>query len=541
MTARKSILVFCAILLMLSGCAVRPPEFPVRESPLIRVGLLDGAETVDFTASEDFTITDPEGRRLYSGRRGDRWRAEVVQSIPGQAVYRLVACTVQDKGAARGKARDVERAGFRTEIRPVGRSLMAGERVVAANRLYRVYLKEAFETREQAEWFRDRIWDVQHTTVVRLKVKSALGMIRLTHVETGRSIQSMEALGVRGAPVTLLNVPVGRGFHWEHLEDRSYPEAIRFELGLDGQLTVINVIPLETYVQGVVPSEMPEGFPMEALKAQAVAARGKALGGWGVTHQADPYDVCATVHCQVYSGLSRRNSKTDDAATATAGLVMWSDGRICDSIFGAVCGGHTEDVDKAWGGGACSYLVGNFDGPDRLKRYGPLSVEQNAKQWIETSPPAYCNSVLRNVPEAMEYTKKYFRWSVELTQDALRKALSERSIDVGEVLDLIPEERGVSGRIIRLGIVGAEGRTHINGELNIRRALSETTLWSSCFTVSRIMNPDSIPRAFVLKGAGWGHGVGMCQTGAAVMAMSGRSFRDILTHYYRGIEIKRLY
>lgn len=351
----------------------------------------------------------------------------------------------------------------------------------------------------------------------------------------------MHSLAILNASVTLLDIPVGKGFHWEHRENQEYPEIVQFELGLDGKLVVVNCVPIETYVQGVVPSEMPEGFPLEALKAQAIAARGKALGGWGVIHQADPYDVCATVHCQVYSGLSKRNPKTDLAVKATAGLVMWSDGKICDSIFGAVCGGHTEDVDKAWGGSPYSYLVGDYDGPETLKQYGPLTVEDNVRKWIENSPPAYCNSAGINVPEALEYTKKYWRWEVELTQDRVRQALRKQSIDVGPVLNMIPEERGVSGRIIRLRIVGAGGETRINGELNIRRALSETTLWSSCFIVRSISDQEPIPEAFILKGAGWGHGVGMCQTGAAIMALNKKSYRDILRHYYEGIEIKRLY
>jgi len=220
---------------------------------------------------------------------------------------------------------------------------------------------------------------------------------------------------------------------------------------------------------------------------------------------------------------------------------MWSDGKICDSIFGAVCGGHTEDVDKAWGGNPYSYLVGKYDGPGRIKKYGPLAVESNVKRWIENSPSAYCNSVRRRVPEALNYTKKYFRWEERKIQAEIHQALLKRSINVGEVLDLVPEERGVSGRIIRLKIVGTEGDAYVNGELNIRRALSETTLWSSCFIVKTVAGEDSVPDTFILKGAGWGHGVGMCQTGAAVMAHSGKSYKAILRHYYEGIEIKRLY
>jgi len=541
LTLKKLLLNGILGIMILVGCGIKPPPVPMRISPTIRVGLLDNIDSIKFTTDRNFKIIGPEGKVITSEKHRSTWRAEVVQSIPGRAIYRLSAFTSSDKGAARRKAKELEKYGLKTEIRPIGRPLMVGNRVVATNRLYRVYLMKGFENRTDAQSYRDRIWDVQHTTVVKQKVKSALGMIRLTHLKSGKSVQSMQSLSIQGSPVTLLDIPVGAGFHWEHHENRAYPELIQFELGLDGKLIVINQIPLETYVQGVIPSEMPQGFPLEALKAQAIAARGKALGGWGVIHQADPYDVCATVHCQVYSGLSRRHPNTDRAARETAGQVMWADGKICDSIFGAVCGGHTEDVDKAWGGNPYAYLVGKFDGPGRIKKYGPLTVESNVRRWIENSPSAYCNSVRRRVPEALDYTKKYFRWEDRKTQVEIQQALQKRSIHVGQVLDLIPKERGVSGRIIRLKIVGTEGEAFVNGELNIRRALSETTLWSSCFIVKTVVGMDGIPDAFLFKGAGWGHGVGMCQTGAAVMALSGKSYREILKHYYDGIEIKRLY
>ncbi|MBN1664341.1 MAG: SpoIID/LytB domain-containing protein, partial [Deltaproteobacteria bacterium] len=288
-------------------------------------------------------------------------------------------------------------------------------------------------------------------------------------------------------------------------------------------------------VEGVIPSEMPSGFPLEALKAQAVAARGKVLGAWGVIHQTDPYDVCARVHCQVYSGLSKCDPRTTRAARETAGIVMYSDGKMVDAIFCGVCGGHTEDVDLAWGGKAYDYLKGTFDGPNSMKKYGPLHIEENARRWIDDNPEVFCNANQHTVPAALDYTKKYFRWEVRLTPDEIRNALSKRKIEIGDVLDLIPLERGVSGRIIRLKVVGSEGERIIRGELNIRQALSTTTLWSSCFYVRQ---EDC---QFILKGAGWGHGVGMCQTGAAIMALGGKKFHEILKHYYRSVELKRLY
>jgi SpoIID/LytB domain protein len=343
--------------------------------------------------------------------------------------------------------------------------------------------------------------------------------------------------------MTFFEVPVGIGYHWEHQEEsRSYSGTIQIGLDNDGQLAVINILPIEKYLSGVVPSEMPSGFPLEALKAQAVSARSKTLANLGLVHRNDPFDVCADVHCQVYSGLTNRSASAERAVMETAGLVLWKDHKICDAIYGSVCGGHGEDSDKAWGAQPKSYLQGRYDGPHPLKRYGSLSSEERARLWIDNNPPAYCNTTQGWTLDAMEYTKKYFRWEIILKQDEVKNSLqSFAGKDLGTVLDLMPLERGVSGRITKMRIVCEKDTLIVQGELNIRKALSSSTLWSSCFYALKRTNADGIPAEFVLKGAGWGHGVGMCQTGAATLALKGEPFDQILKYYFSGIRIRRIY
>ena len=287
---------------------------------------------------------------------------------------------------------------------------------------------------------------------------------------------------------------------------------------------------------------MPDGFPLEALKAQAVAARSEVLAKLGRAHSGDPFDVCADVHCQVYSGLSKRAKSTDQAVRETAGLVLWHDDRIASAFYSAVCGGHTEDAGNVWGGRTAPYLHGRLDGPDRADRFGPLTDESNVRRWIDASPQVFCNTMSEQIPKVLDYTKKYVRWEVQTTQGELRQTILDKTgRDVGDIVELCALERGVSGRIIRLEIKGTEGSLTIGPELAIRKALSASTLWSACFYVKKEELSGGIPGAFVIRGAGWGHGVGMCQTGAAMMALERNTFDAILKHYYRGVAIRRLY
>ncbi len=532
---------FGLILLFLSGCAVQPPS-PRKIEPRIKVGLLWGIDSTEFSVDGSFRITSYDGTFIARGVRGKRWRAEVKTTVPGRLIYMLVAGSMSSRATAKSAAKKINKMGFKTFIQPVGELLRIGGRIVSDNRSYRIYIKKAFENEEAAKSYRDSIWNRLETFVVRQAIRKPKGKIILTNLDDGQEFESSRPILIKGASVTIYNVPVGTGYHWEHLENRTYPETICFQLDNEGKLTVINILPLEEYLQGVVPSEMPDSFPLEALKAQAVAARSEVLAKFGIVHRTDPFDVCADVHCQVYSGLSRKSPLTDRAVRETRGLVLWEKGKVCNAVYSAVCGGHGEDADKVWGGQPQSYLRGEFDGSGRLRRYGSLTDEKNLKRWIDANPPAYCNTSLGKVPRALEYTKKYFRWEVNYTQEELKQILEKNTgQNIGSILDLIPLERGISGRIILLRVLGTEGEFTIKGELKIRKAFSNNTLWSSCFYVSKKRGRNRIPEEFILKGAGFGHGVGMCQTGAAVMALRGRKFNEILKHYYKGVHIKKLY
>ena len=285
---------------------------------------------------------------------------------------------------------------------------------------------------------------------------------------------------------------------------------------------------------------MKADFPLEALKAQAVTARGFTLSKLGKQHLLAPFDICDDVHCQAFSGITNSTPKTDQAVRETAGKVLMYQRQICETFYHGVCGGHTEDNENIWQGTPRRYLRGVFDLPkDKISVSNDfLLQENNVQRWVDEFPIVNCNIYNIELPDYLEYSKKYFRWEIEYTQSELSQIIREKTgHNVGEILNIIPGERGTSGRLKKIRIIGTRKSINIEKDLNIRKALSSNYLYSSCFFVEQYDNG----RLFKIKGAGWGHGIGMCQTGAAVMALKGKNYTEILSHYYRGTNIHSLY
>ncbi len=295
-----------------------------------------------------------------------------------------------------------------------------------------------------------------------------------------------------------------------------------------GMLSLINVVDLQAYVRGVVCGEVSPRYPAEALKAQAVAARSEALFKRG-RHSADGFDLCAEEHCQAYLGVCDQ-PEIAAAVEATRGQIMTYNGRPINAVYHANCGGHTDSSRDIWGGDDVPYLRGVSDlvsGKD--SDYSKDDARLRA--YLTGAPAVYCRQ-----PELEDWA--HFRWVRTLTRAQIEKSLADM-VNVGEVIDLRPLQRGVSGRITRLEVVGKAGSSILAPELVIRLALGK--LPSSAFVVDRYCDQGGRAVVFVLWGAGRGHGVGMCQAGAAGMAKSGRTYREILGKYYPDTQIETIY
>ena len=377
----------------------------------------------------------------------------------------------------------------------------------------------------------------------------------------------------------LLDVTIGINFHWERKEDQRFLGSLKIIVE-NKKLTGINVINVEDYLTSVISSEMSATASLELLKAHAVISRSWLLAQiqknkeitethadysaftqteeelirWYDREDHTRFDVCADDHCQRYQGITRASTDiVKQAIAATRGQVLTSDGKICDARFSKCCGGAFEEFQYCWEDIKYPYLAKQRDyrtenGKADNGTLPDLTREVEADRWIRTSPKAFCNTTDKKILSQVlnnydQETTDFYRWKVEYTQDELSKLIKERSgIDYGQIIDLIPVARGTSARLWKLKIVGSQRTLTIGKELEIRRTLSPSHLYSSAFVVDKEdISPEGIPGRFILTGAGWGHGVGLCQIGAAVMGEQGYKYDAILLHYYIGANIDKLY
>ena len=372
------------------------------------------------------------------------------------------------------------------------------------------------------------------------------------------------------ASFSLYDVTIGINFHWERQETQHFNGTLKLVVD-EGKITAINILPAEDYLISVISSEMNATSSPEFLKAHAVISRSwllaqiekrKAMSKhdngffsfiktdteyirWYDREDHTIFDVCADDHCQRYQGITKASNKNVvEAVKATQGQVLMYKNCICDARFSKCCGGVSEVFDTCWEEKNYPYLSdtkeeGSF--PD-------LTQESEAEKWIKSTPDSFCYTHDKNIISQIlnnydQETTNFYRWKVRYTQEELAELIrSNTKNDYGKIVDLIPVERGKSGRICKLKIVGTEKTLIIGKELEIRRTLSPTHLFSSAFIVEKgETDAEGIPAWFELTGAGWGHGVGLCQIGAAVMGEQGYNYNEILLHYYKGADIRKLY
>ena len=347
----------------------------------------------------------------------------------------------------------------------------------------------------------------------------------------------------QGASFTLKDVVIGIGFHWERKEEQTFCGALLLKME-EGQVRAINVVPVETYLTSVISSEMSANASLELLKAHAVISRSwlmvmmegrrkkeegrcqqptasyheqlseNSIIRWYDSEAHTGFDVCADDHCQRYQGITRQsNPQVVEAIEATRGLVLTYEGKICDARFSKCCGGMTEVFESCWENIRHPYLVAKED------------------PYCNTKDKRILSQVLNNYDQE---TVDFYRWDVHYTTDELSELVGRKSgIDFGRILDLVPMQRGASGRIISLKVVGEKRTLTVGKELEIRKWLSESHLYSSAFEVEKTAD------GFILHGKGWGHGVGLCQIGAAVMGDQGIPYDEILTFYYPHAELTK--
>jgi len=348
------------------------------------------------------------------------------------------------------------------------------------------------------------------------------------HIE-GESLK-LSSIDGKGT-IDIFDVPYGVGWWWEGKEDRTYEGEISFYKSEDNYLEVMVKLPLESYLKGVVPYEIGGDSPLEALKAQAIAARSEAFvalssGMYGGKH----HDLTSDVECQVFSGNRKRTELSDQAVDETRGIVLTEKGEIINAYYASNCGGHSELIKNVWPDRPEkeSYKIAKRDWKNGETK--DLSKEENIREWILSKPESFCNPYMKH--EVPDWSKKYYRWELYFSTDEISQMIAGNKY--GKLINIEPLKRGGSCRIIKAKFLFEQYEIVVEGELNICQ-LFKPSLKSSCFIV------EKDETGFLLKGAGWGHGVGMCQSGAVAQALSGINFEEILNHYYQKAEIMKLY
>jgi SpoIID/LytB domain protein len=503
-------------------------------APVVPVRLMEGASQVTFSSRGRLRMKlAGEVEKLVDGAPGTVWTVRITEGQPATLATRiqLAELRLEDRAGLQAEQQQWEARGVKTRVQTLG-SLYGISGKVIDNRRVLLLVDERFTPQKAAD--RQAAIVRQHgvrTLQVHEMDRRPTGILELVDAQGAPVALAQDWILVEpleGAPLDVRRVEHDVGYPSHGFEDRKFRGSLQLTVDREGRLAVVNLVPLEDLLRGLVPSEIYARAHPEALKAQAVTARGEVLAKIGTKHLADPYLLCSEQHCAVYKGISQETAATNAAVDATRGEGLFSeDGRLVDSVYSAVCGGHTEHNDVVWGGVANPSLRGQ---PDLIGPARGAATPADLPGYLRADLPAACR--LSSFAQPSKY-----RWERRFTADEVSRLTAD--LKIGKVQAMSVVERGVSGRARLLTIAGETGATQIRGELNIRRLFG--MLNSAMFVVAPERGADGQIAGWVFRGGGWGHGVGMCQTGAIGRAEAGHDYRAILRHYYNGAAPARIY
>ena len=509
--------------------------------PDVRIGIIQSTDEVSFKCTKPFSLINAKGETLFTGFPGQKYKLTIRSSKPAEINYQVRAGIEKELSKAENRANDLKHQGHDAQIRTVGVCFNLNEKTID-NREHWFTIGD-FSNHQQALEFRTSQPEPGEHVVIENILQPASGEIELSGQPLGSMVRIVPTQMDDLTHITVSNVMIGIQFHWQRFEDLDYRGIVEVGFNNDGKLVVINELDLENYLVSVNSSEMTPDCPLGLLEAQTIVGRNTVLATMGKHHYNTTFHLCSDDHCQCYQGKKREQQVSRDAVENTWGEVIMHQDEICDARYSKICGGIMEGYHNVWENRNIPYMVMGVDSDQPIDC--PANTEEKARQLIDSNVPAYCNTKLYKLPPKLANlysTKNLFRWEVKYARQQLEQLISKKtSEEIGELQDIIPLERGDSGRLIYIELVGSKKRLKIGKELEIRRVLSESHLYSSCFYVEKDMATNGKVESFVLKGAGWGHGVGLCQVGATVMAMKNIPYQNILRHYYKDTSIIKLY
>lgn len=548
----RSILFACSILILPFNCLAQEQlsrqdtaailfsnsfSFTETGEPVLSVSIMEAQESIEFSHAKGLRIypSGPEGPAVTVSGKG-KWTVTVKDRKPAGLAYRagLDALPTSDFAGIKESAGRWQSRGIATVRMELG-ALFSFQGTVFDTRETLLCAEKLFETRSAAHKYLEGISDGPSPPyrVVEVLQTRPEGLVIMKQSKGALTLTARNAIWFEPLDdkLTVQEVEYARGFPWHGRQTRGYGGAFYAAVDKYGKMAIVNVLPAERHLRGLVPAEIYPNSPMEALKAQAVAARNELFSKIGLRHLADPYLICADQHCQVYKGLNAERKRASKAVRETRGQVMFDEnGRLADIRYSSTCGGHTEDSNEAWPGINSPNLKGRWDSADGRERgYTPIADDKVA-EFLASPPDTHCGRSKKG--------RSTFRWTKTVKAKDLDASVAG-SYNIGHVTDIEVLHRGVSGRANKLRLTGATGTAIVEGELVIRRLFKG--LKSSLFTVTTKKDGKGAVSKWIFSGGGFGHGVGMCQIGAMEMAGDGRSVLEILSHYYKNVSVKRIY
>ncbi|HQU73461.1 MAG TPA: SpoIID/LytB domain-containing protein [Calditrichia bacterium] len=513
--------------------------------PIFRIGLFSGQEHIDFRVEGKFKIQDGDKNDLITDIRSDiKWRIKIKESRPGKERFFLLLYESHSKEAAEEKFKIAKKMAENVTMICLGGDTYLDGRKVNDNRKYALKFG-SFSTEIAARKAFKQFQPDFIPRVEKEQVKTPGGQLEIFDAEYDKSAEVSDVIRIVPedveAQIKIFQVrTVDDILQRDNFSDLFYNGTMEFRFDISGQLMGVSELPLESYLKRVIYSESGTSMPLEFVKSLAIVCRSEAMARIQHRRLGDPFDYNDFGETLRYYGTDFTDEIITKGVEATKGQVVISDGLIRDTPFHLISGGHTEDEFQEDEGP--THFKGKYNGPETPKGFKSLKDDAAAEKWITSRPDTWCNLKGREVPEALENAKKYFRWEVDYSrrelEDLIRKKTGE---DIGILFEIIPHSRGASGRLKEIELIGSLKNYRIRGELNIREALSYDYLPSSCFVVERELDDSGTPISFTFVGAGQGHGVGMCKTGAAVMAMENYTFDKILKHYFEECELDSIY
>ncbi len=504
--------------------------------PLVALGLMHSQQEITFAGGQDIQVVYYwRGQRKLKLPQSDSFTVKIVRSKPAMLRYHVAVRYFRngERKHVNDGLKEWSKRGYTPVALRTGTVFSLGGRVID-NQQYLISLGE-YENEREAQKLVRSVYErygvkaTLHETLLRLP-EGELSLVDSSGVEILRSegVLTFKAVNPEG----LLRVPRvlrGQGFK-ERTGPGRYRGRLYVALDRNGTLALGNLADLEQLIRGTVGAEIFTSSPLEALKAQAVAARGQLLVKLGTRHFADPYLLCTTQHCQVYAGADAETSRIDRAVMETRGQFLFNGKELTNTLYSAIAGGYTESNENVWPQPGVAALRGRPDYPATDRRFKNGVTEDKLDQFLDAPPAAYCSRT--------GYNEERFRWRRSFAASRFDELVNRR-YKLGRVLDIKPTGRGVSGRLKGLKIVGELDEVTVNKGLEIRRLLNN--LPSTLVRIGIERDGNSLPVSFIFDGAGWGHGVGMCQTGAIGRAKAGQEYAEILRHYYSGAKIEKLY